>query len=330
MERGTRQGDPISAYLFILAFEVFFILVKSDKNVHGLSTFEHEFLYTAYADDATFFLKDLNSVKAVLCIANIYSKFSGLYPNLSKCEIAGIGVLKGANVALCGMKTLDLVNESIKILGIHISYNKSHQNDLNFCETVKNMCNVLNLWKMRHLTIEGKITVFKSLAISKIVYLSLLTSVPKCITDELKIIQKSFLWGKKKPKNKHQTLCNDFKDGGLKNVDIEHKIESLKCSWTKRLYDENFHEWKIIPIHYISKTLGKNFKFHSNLILPLRILEKLPIFYKDVFQCWSNISQTNETVPSAIGSHFLWFNSQIKVDKHVIFYKEFSEKNLHF
>ena len=247
LERGMRQGDPISAYLFILALEVFFILVKSDKNVHGLSIFEHEFLYTAYADDTTFFLKDLNSVKAVLGIANIYSKFSGLYPNLSKCEIAGIGVLKGANVALCGMKTLNLVNESIKILGIHISYNKSLQNDLNFCETVKNMCNVLNLWKMRHLTIEGKITVFKSLAISKIVYLSLLTSVPKSITDELKIIQKSFLWGKKKPKIKHQTLCNDFKDEGLKNVDIEHKIESLKCSWIKRLYDENFHEWKIIP-----------------------------------------------------------------------------------
>ena len=193
LERGTRQGDPISAYLFILALEVFFILVKSDKNVHGVSIFEHEFLYTAYADDTTFFLKDLNSVKAVLGIANIYSKFSGLYPNLSKCEIAGIGVLKGANVALCGMKTLDLVNESIKILGINISYNKSLQNDLNFCETVKNMCNVLNLWKMRHLTIEGKITVFKSLAISKIVYLSLLTSVPKSITDELKIIHKSSL-----------------------------------------------------------------------------------------------------------------------------------------
>ena len=30
-------------------------------------------------------------------------------------------------------------------------------------------------------------------------------------------------------------------------LDIKHKIASLKCSWVKRLYTENFQEWKIIP-----------------------------------------------------------------------------------
>ena len=30
-----------------------------------LNIFNHEFLYTAYADDTTFFLKDLHSVKNV-------------------------------------------------------------------------------------------------------------------------------------------------------------------------------------------------------------------------------------------------------------------------
>ena len=46
----------------------------------------------------------------------------------------------------------------------------------------------------------------------------------------------------KKVKIKRNILRNDFKDGGLKNVDIEHKIASLKCSWIKRLYTENFRE----------------------------------------------------------------------------------------
>ena len=52
LERGTQQGDRISAYLFKLVLEIFFIYVK------GLNIFKHELLYTAYADDTTFFLKD--------------------------------------------------------------------------------------------------------------------------------------------------------------------------------------------------------------------------------------------------------------------------------
>ena len=68
-----------------------------------------------------------------------------LRPKFSKCEIAGICSLKDANGALCGLKSLDLNKESIKILGVHISYNKKLQDDTNFCMTVKNVCNVIKL-----------------------------------------------------------------------------------------------------------------------------------------------------------------------------------------
>ena len=96
-----------------------------------------------------------------------------------------------------------LTKESIKILGVHMSYNKKLQDDINFYTAVKNICNVIKL------TLEGKITTFDSLAICKLAYLALLAIVPKNIMEELNEIQKKFLWSHKRCKIKHGTVCND-------------------------------------------------------------------------------------------------------------------------
>ena len=68
------------------------------------------------------------------------------------------------------------------------------------------------------------IVVFKTLAISKIVFLALLTKIPHQVVKELEKIQKSFLWKDFTPKIRHETTCKDYKDGGLKNVDVSYKI----------------------------------------------------------------------------------------------------------
>ena len=124
-------------------------------------------------------LKDISSVKMLVETFKEFSCFSGLKPNIVKCEIVDLGPLKGALEAVCGLKTVDLTNDAIKILGIHFSYHNGTKAEPNFLSTVKKMQNALNVSKTRTLALEGRILIFDTLGISKVVYFSLITNCSK-------------------------------------------------------------------------------------------------------------------------------------------------------
>ena len=166
-------------------------------------------------------------------------------------------------------------------MGISFSYNKAIQNKLNFRKTISKIQAVLKLLRMRRLSLEGRIIVFKSLAISKIVYLSLLTSVPRRTKTS-----KNFLWNFTAPKSKHSTTRMDYRNGGLTNVEVFFKIISLQCSWLRWLCDNFFHQWQVIPLFFIPKTFDEHFKFHSNLDFNNDTVKFFRSFYETIFLFW--------------------------------------------
>ena len=53
---------------------------------------------------------------------------------------------------------------------------------------------ILKLWKLKHLSIEGRIVVFSSLAISKLTHLALVTETPISLVNLLTKIYLDFIW----------------------------------------------------------------------------------------------------------------------------------------
>ena len=162
VDSGSRQGDPISAFLFILVLEILFIQVKSSNKIEGVR------------------------IEELLRLLAMFKQFSSLKVNFEKSDLCGIGAMKAVEGAFCGVKCLNFLSDSIKILGVHFSYSQSLYNDRNYLTVLKSVQEVLNLWSARGLTSAGRIQVFKTFGISKILYISYMNQVPPHIIEELK------------------------------------------------------------------------------------------------------------------------------------------------
>ena len=77
------------------------------------------------------------------------------------------------------MEYIDLTKDTIKILGIYFYYDKKLKQEKNAFGHIVKIQNILKLWKPRNLTIEGNLTivVFKSMTISEIIHLALVTKM---------------------------------------------------------------------------------------------------------------------------------------------------------
>ena len=180
------------------------------------------------------------------------------------------------------MKYVDLTFHTLKIFDVHFSYYKALQNKMNFLKTII----VLKLWRMWNLTLEGRIIISKTFICRKLFTWHFYLSGLYYLGNRKK---KHFIWKHSRPKIQHKTLRMHT---DLKNFNNCLEIASLQSSWARKLYNEPFHESKLIPLYFLEKVFGKSL---FKLYFKNSILNYLPSYYHKVFTNW-NLSSLHHTL----------------------------------
>ena len=235
LERGVRQGCPLSPYIFILCAEILVNAIRKDKKIKGININGTECNISQYADDTTLFLDGSEkSLQASLDILDCFSKISGLKINNTKTEAMWIGSSRNNTViTLLPYRKLKWVTSSVKALGVFFSTNEEQSIKQNTKERVDKSKKLTENWSLRRLTLFGKVTVIKAFLASQLVYV--LTPLRTC----KKTLKDFNVWDGKGDKIKRTVMINHYKDGGAKMLNIFAFNRALKATWITKYLDNN-------------------------------------------------------------------------------------------
>ena len=158
----------------------------------------------------------------------------------------------------------------------------------------------------------GKITIIKTLIVSKLTHLFINMPDPSPrFLKELDELLFKFLWGSKTHKVKKSVMCKSYEYGGYKMVDIYTFISTLKISWLRRLseIERQSSTWA-----YLYPSLQKLSIFGQSYIETcLRSIENP--FWADVLRHFKKLCKVKRKLPlmqTDIYEEPLHFNASIK------------------
>ena len=284
--RGIRQGDSLSALLYIIQFEPLANKLRQTDTTEGIEI-HLSHIHTnktvkgcQYVDDNISMLKNTQFFDNFMHILDRYENASGSRVN------------KGKTVALTIKEPdIDEINEikftnvPQKALGVPVG--KSQDNNKAFWEKLIDKLTLkLNIWRQRDLSFIGKTLLIRSIGISQILYAIEMKPINLDNVKRINSILFNFLWSGKKYRIKRDIVFLPREMGGLGMTDLNCLLKAKRISWiTRTLLDASNQNWAAIIKNHLC-CLDKKFdiKFFALKVTNSTDLIKqaaIPIFYKE-------------------------------------------------
>ncbi|KAL9958593.1 hypothetical protein ACROYT_G035627 [Oculina patagonica] len=315
----------MSPYLFIIAAEILANFIRRDKDIKGFETNEVEHKLSQYADDTTLILDGSEgSFLRAVAVLDGFHIISGLKVNYEKTKVLWVGSAKEREPIKCDKSEISWVKGKVFALGIWFATDRKTMLRCNYEVRIKKIESVIESWQFRRLSLIGKITIIKSLLVSQLVYIltPLTTSV-----EALQKVNKmffDFLWDGKGDKVKRIFITKDYKEGGLKMIDINKFNQSLKVSWIQKYLDPtNDGKWKFVFEDSLKKHGGRDIftcNLHKDDIPTLGVCNP---FVQEVLEAWAELHFTDVTdiTDVNVGDQIIWYNSLIRINDRPVFHK---------
>lgn len=181
--------------------------------------------------------------------------------------------------------------------------------DLNSQDILSKVKNVLNQWHKRKLTLIGRITVIKSIALSKFVHLFIsLPEPPNELLKELEILFYKFLWNAGPDRIKRKVIIKNISCAGLRMIELKSFIKALKISWLRRIIQQSNEDGskQLSYIHFV-----KLYSFGGCYAAKLMHELQNP-FWKNLMHIWFEFCKIVpvENIAYVVESP-IWYNSHI-------------------
>ncbi|GKV05782.1 hypothetical protein SLEP1_g17749 [Rubroshorea leprosula] len=269
-EKGVRQRDPLSQYIFVVCMEVLSRMLnkaaEEGKFAYHPKCKNVQLIHLCFADDLMIFtdgsLASLNAIDAVL---THFYKVSSLRVNYAKSELFCCGLSTSHTQLLAEKFGFKIGTLLVRYLGVPLITGKLAKKDLR--PLVSKITERMSSWAAKHLSFAGRLQLISSVIQGVTNFWCSVFILPKGIIKEVEKICGAFLW------NNETCSARGAKAGSVWVAWVQENLLKGRSFWSINIPSDASWGWrkilKLRPlarglIHHIPGNGQNTYLWHDN------------------------------------------------------------------